>query len=57
MRFFFTLAVGLSLITGIARAQFATTGTTTVSVSVGAEASIRIDTATTSLTTAGTFAS
>ncbi len=34
--------------------QFATTGTTTVSVTVGAEAAIRIDTSTTTLTTAAT---
>jgi hypothetical protein len=36
-------------------AQFAPSGTTTVTVSVGAEASLRIDTSTTALTTAGGF--
>ena len=36
-------------------AQFAATGTTTVSVTVGAEASIQIDTSTTSLTSVGTL--
>lgn len=38
----------------LAYAQFAGTGTTTLSVTVGAEAAIQINTANTSLTTAGT---
>jgi hypothetical protein len=38
-------------------AQFGPTGTTTLQVVVGSEAAIRVDTATTSLTTAGNFAS
>lgn len=37
----------------LAYAQFAGTGTTTLSVTVGAEAAIQIDTASTSLTTSG----
>ena len=36
-------------------AQFNTTGNTSLSVSVASEAAIRVDTATTNLTTAGTF--
>src|SRR3972149_10787088 len=37
-------------------AQFGPTGTTTLQVVVGTEAAIRVDTATTNLTTAGNFA-
>ena len=37
-------------------AQFGPTGTTTLQVVVGSEAAIRVDTATTNLTTAGSFA-
>lgn len=48
--------LGMVLVAGLLRAQFAPTGTTTISVSVGSEASLRVDTATTTLTTAGTFA-
>jgi len=38
-------------------AQFGPTGTTSLQVVVGSEAAIRVDTATTNLTTAGSFAS
>jgi len=48
--------VGVAFFSGLLHAQFGPTGTTTISVSVGSEASIRVDTATTTLTTAGTFA-
>lgn len=47
------LACVLLALAGTAQAQFAATGTTTMSVTVGAEASLRIDTATTTLTTSG----
>jgi hypothetical protein len=46
--------IGLALLAVPAYAQFASTGTTTLSVSVGAEAAIQIDTATTTLSTSGT---
>jgi len=52
---FSLLVVTLVLLTPNAFAQFNTTGTTTVSVAVVAEASIRIDTPTTTLSTAGTI--
>ena len=39
-----------------AHAQFAPTGTTTVSVTIAAEASLQVDTATTTLTSSGIFA-
>lgn len=54
-----SLAIQVTLALVAARAllaaQFAPSGTTTVTVSVGAEASLRIDTSTTTLTTAGGF--
>ncbi len=40
---------------GSANAQFAATGTTTVSVTIGAEAALQVNTATTTLTSAGIF--
>lgn len=46
--------LGLILFLGKIQAQFASTGTTTVSVTVGSEAAIQINTATTTLTTATT---
>lgn len=46
--------LGVLLLAPAARAQFAGTGTTTVSVTVAAEAAIQIDTPATTLTTAGT---
>ncbi len=46
--------LGLILFLGRVQAQFASTGTTTVSVTVGSEAAIQINTATTTLTTAAT---
>jgi hypothetical protein len=46
--------VGLALIVAPAHAQWATTGTTTLSVTVGPEAAIHIDTANTPLATIGT---
>jgi hypothetical protein len=48
-------AVSLILLVPAAQAQFAATGTTTVSVTVAAEAAIRIDTANTVLTNAAPF--
>lgn len=48
------MMAGLALATGASYAQFGTTGTTTVSVTVGSEAAIQINTATTTLTTAAT---
>jgi len=42
------------VVTGTAQAQFGPSGTTTLSVNVGAEAALRIDTGTTSLTTPDT---
>jgi hypothetical protein len=48
--------LGMALFAGLLQGQFAPTGTTTISVTVGSEASLRVDTATTTLTTAGTFA-
>ena len=47
-------ALGLVLFLGRIQAQFAATGTTTVSVTIGSEAAIQINTATTTLTTAST---
>ena len=41
---------------GTANAQFGTTGTTTVSVTIGAEAALQVNTSTTTLTSAGIFA-
>ena len=41
---------------GTASAQFAPTGTTTVSVTIGAEAALQVNTSTTTLTSAGIFA-
>ncbi len=55
-RSFAMLAVaGLILLAPAAQAQFAATGTTTVSVTVAAEAAIRIDTPNTVLTNAAPF--
>lgn len=51
-----TPILGMLLFAGLLQAQFGPTGTTTVSVSVGSEASLRVDTATTTLTAGGTFA-
>lgn len=51
-----TSLLGMGLFAGLLHAQFSPTGTTTISVSVGSEASLRVDTATTTLTTGGTFA-
>lgn len=53
-RIFSSALAWLSLFTAPMFAQFASTGTTTVSVTVGSEAAIQINTATTSLTTATT---
>jgi len=48
--------VSLFLLASVAYADdFASTGTTSVGVTVGAEAAIRVDTATTNLTTTGTL--
>lgn len=49
------LLVGLALMTLPAHAQFNTTGTTSVSVTVAAEAALSVTTATTSLTNTGTI--
>src|SRR5712692_3244068 len=55
-KLFLTIAAAALLVGPVARGQsFGTSGTTTVSVTVGAEASIRVDTATTNLTTTGTI--
>ena len=55
-KLFLIMVIGALLITPSARAQtFGTSGTTTVSVTVAAEAAIRIDTATTGLTATGTI--
>lgn len=48
--------LAMALFAGLLQAQFGPTGTTTISVSVGSEASLRVDTATTTLTAGGTFA-
>ena len=48
--------LGFVLCAGLLQAQFAPTGTTTISVSVGTEATLRVDTPTTTLTAGGTFA-
>jgi len=50
-----TLAVVMLVLAGTAHAQFNTTGTTTLSLTVAAEASLRIDTATTTLGNIGTI--
>ena len=50
-----TLAVVMLVLAGTAHAQFNTTGTTTLSLNVAAEASLRIDTATTTLSNVGTI--
>lgn len=51
-----SLALALSLLGSTSMfAAFGSTGTTTVSVTVAAEAAIQVDTATTSLTNTGTF--
>ncbi len=55
-KLFLTIAASALFVGSVARGQsFGTSGTTTVSVTVGAEASIRVDTATTNLTTTGTI--
>ncbi len=55
-KLFFTIVASALLAGSVARGQsFGTTGTTTVSVTVAAEAAIRVDTATTNLTTTGTI--
>jgi len=50
-----TLAFVMLVLAGTAHAQFNTTGTTTLSLSVAAEASLRIDTSTTTLGNVGTI--
>ena len=45
--------LGLVLFLGRIQAQFAATGTTTVSVTIGSEAAIQINTATTTLSSLG----
>lgn len=51
-----SLVVAACFITApAAKAQFAATGTTTLSLTIGPEASIRVDTTTTSLTSPGIF--
>jgi hypothetical protein len=49
------LVISATLLTLSASAQFAATGTTSVSVVVGAEASLQVNTATTNLTSGGTI--
>ncbi len=57
-RLLLLVSAALSVLTGVANAQFNPTGTTTLSVNVGSEAAIQINTGTTGLTTSGgTFAS
>jgi len=46
---------GVMLLAPAAHAQFAATGTTTLSVTVGAEAALQVTTATTNLTASGTI--
>jgi hypothetical protein len=49
------LVVSATLLTFAAQAQFAATGTTSVTVTVGAEASLQVNTATTALANTGTI--
>ena len=55
-RYFTPLVSGCAMLVwaGAAHAQFAATGTTTVSVAIAAEAALQINTATSTLTAAGT---
>src|SRR5580658_3050355 len=49
------VVIGAALLTSSAQAQFAGTGTTSVTVTVAAEASLQVNTATTSLANVGTI--